>query len=288
MRSAYGAAARMVDAKTTDEERTLLEDINADDIVVVEGIYDRVQDVLSIMDLPFKVIAPSDVSSLQLKPEQMIVVNCPGVLDSRSIVAVREFVNSGGTLFTTDWALRHVLERAFKGIVRFNGTQTGDSVVQISNASGGNPMLEGIDLVGGEAQWWLEGASYPIKVLDAEKVEVLVDSHELGRNWGESPVVVTFPYGKGEVLHMISHYYLQRTELRSRRHKKSWKDYAAEMGTPDAVVGAPPEYDSVNVGQVESAYSSAMFLRNSVLRRKKRTADRLKNKLEGQDTETKI
>ena len=32
-------------------------------------------------------------------------------------------------------------------------------------------------------------------------------------------MAVLFPRGEGEVFHMISHYYLQRTEFRNARHR---------------------------------------------------------------------
>ena len=41
------------------------------------------------------------------------------------------FVESGGTLFTTDWALRNVIEPAFPGIIEYNDMPTGDDVVRI-------------------------------------------------------------------------------------------------------------------------------------------------------------
>ena len=76
-------------------------------------------------------------------------------------------------------------------------------------------MLDGQD----DPQWWLEASSYPISVVDAERVKVLITSRELGEKYGERPVAVWFRWGEGDVFHMISHYYLQRTEERTARHR---------------------------------------------------------------------
>ena len=69
--------------------------------------------------------------------------------------------------------------------------------------------------------WWLEGSSYPTRILDPDRVQVLIRSRELESRWGESAVAVLFRHGQGEVFHMVSHYYLQRTETRDARHASS-------------------------------------------------------------------
>jgi len=67
--------------------------------------------------------------------------------------------------------------------------------------------------------WWLEGSSYPIQILD-KKVKVLVRSDELKRRYKHDPVIVSFEYGEGIVYHMISHFYLQRSETRTQKQGK--------------------------------------------------------------------
>ena len=58
------------------------------------------------------------------------------------------------------------------------------------------------------------------QVLDKEKVKVLVRSDELKRRYKHDPVIVSFEWGKGVVYHMISHFYLQRSETRTK--KQGW------------------------------------------------------------------
>ncbi len=65
--------------------------------------------------------------------------------------------------------------------------------------------------------WWLENASYPIEVLDKNKVKVLVRSEELKRRYKHDAVIISFEWGKGIVYHMISHFYLQRSETRTKK-----------------------------------------------------------------------
>jgi hypothetical protein len=62
---------------------------------------------------------------------------------------------------------------------------------------------------GADPQRWLEGSSFPICILDSERVRTLIRSKELAAKYGESPVAIAFQFGAGDVLHMIIPHYLQ-------------------------------------------------------------------------------
>jgi hypothetical protein len=98
-------------------------------------------------------------------------------------------------------------------------------------------------------------------------VEVLIASRELGQRYGEEPVAMQFCHGEGEVFHMISHYYLQRTETRSARHSMPAAEYAEAKG-----VALDQEAEDLAVTDVESAASSSRLLAN-VVAAKKRTSE---------------
>jgi hypothetical protein len=246
-----------------------LERVEAADIVVVDGCYDHVEQVLSAIEMPFTRISPDDVAAMRLRPHQLLIVNCPGQIGERGAAKVRSFVREGGSLFTTDWALRHVIEPAFPGFAAYNERPTADDVVRIEIVDQDNPLLAGVIEAADDPQWWLEGSSYPIRVLDTQRVEVLIRSDELEQKWGEAAVAISFRYGLGDVLHMISHYFLQRTELRNQRHQRAAPAYFAEKG-----VGVPApmaaQIADLTVGDVESAATSSRVLAN-VIARKKRT-----------------
>ena len=194
------------------------------DIVVVPGCYDHVERVLQALEVPYQTIQSGSLDQIDLRPEQLLVVNCPGTLTPAEIIQVRDFVASGGTLFTTDWALRNVIEPAFPGRIEYNDRSTADDVVGIEVVDSDSPYLQGVLDSDDDPQWWLEGSSYPIRVLDPEQVRVLIRSGELGEKYGECAVAVVFEFGKGEVFHMISHYYLQRTELRNEIGRASCRE----------------------------------------------------------------
>jgi len=247
----------------------VLEQVERSDIVVVRGQYDHVEWVLEALDLPHLAVDPHQLASLSLRPEQLLVVNCPGQVGATAVGMVRQFVAAGGSLFTTDWALRHVLEPAFPGVVAYNQRPTADAVVRVEAAAHENPFLKGVMDGADDPIWWLEGSSYPIVVRDLARVKVLISSRELQERWGEAPVALTFRAGEGEVFHMISHYYLQRAETRTRRHRMPAAAYAAEKG----VAWDPPTMAcaaDLTLGEVEAASSSARLFANVVGEKKRR------------------
>jgi hypothetical protein len=85
-------------------------------------------------------------------------------------------------------------------------------------------------------------------------------------------VALTFRAGDGEVFHMISHYYLQRTETRTRRHRMPAAAYAAEKGMDwDAATVACAA--DLTLGEVQAASSSARLFANVVAEKKRRAAE---------------
>ena len=261
--AAAGAVSKMKMAEEAPADAAALDAVEASDIVVVQGQYDHVERVLHALELPHSAVAPHQVDKLPLHPRQLLVVNCPGNLSRAALERVRRFVEAGGSLFTTDWALRHVIEPAFPGMLAYNERPTRDDVVRIEIRDHDNPFLKGVMDSKDDPQWWLEGSSYPIRVLDP-RVQVLITSTELEGRYGEAAVAVVFPWGEGEVFHMISHYYLQRTELRTARHAGPAADLAAEKGVnlPAATLAG------LRLGDVEAAVSSSRMLANVIARKK--------------------
>ena len=201
--AAYRAGARMAKDRIAREaplDAAALEALEASDIVVVSGSYDRVQQVLGALEMPFTAVAPHQLAQIPLRPEQLLVLNCPGDVGPRGVDLVRSFVESGGSLFSTDWALERVLEPAFPHTVRFNRHATADDVVPIEILDDENPFLQGVMDGADEPRWWLEGASHPIEVLDRSRVQVLITSRELGRRYGERRGGGPLPVGRGRGL----------------------------------------------------------------------------------------
>lgn len=125
---------------------------------------------------------------------------------------------------------------------------------------------------GDDARYRIDpGSSYPTRILDPDRVQVLIRSRELESKWGEAAVAVVFRHGQGEVFHMVSHYYLQRTETRGARHASSAASYWQEKGVAPSA-DALAEMDGLNLGDVESAATSSRLFANVVADKKRRGA----------------
>jgi len=269
---AYKAAAHITREqlrRDAPERARALDAVKQSDVVVVAGEYDHVEAVLEALEVPHTVIGTRDVERLDLRSEQLLIVNCPGVVSAAAITRIRAFVEAGGSLFTTDWALKHVLEPAFPGVLAFSRAPTPDDVVRIEVRDAENIYLQGVLDGQDDPQWWLEASSYPISIVDTKRVEVLISSRELGEKYGEAPVAVWFRWGEGDVFHMISHYYLQRTELRTARHGSSAGAYFAEKGM-EVSPAMCQDLEGLCLADVESAKPSAAFMSNVIIEKQRR------------------
>ena len=179
-------------------------------------------------------------------------------------------------MFTTDWALKHLVEPVFPGTVRHNGAQTPDTVVRVAGGeSVDDPLISGFLESEREPLWWLETASYPIEVVDPARVRVLIRSGEVGRSWGADPVVVTFDEGHGTVVHMLSHLYLQRSDVRTMRDAQPAAAYMAQAGYGQAAVDfCAASAPAMPASALVSAASVSQFVTEVLMQRRRRARGR--------------
>jgi hypothetical protein len=185
MQSAYKFANVLIRdrlRKESEDYIKILEGIEESDVISVDGTYDHIHLVLELSNIPFKRISPADLNTIKLRPDQTIFVNCASNFDNQAARVLSSFVANGGLLITTDWALSNVLEVAFPGYVRYNKKPTRDEVVRIEVLDREDPVLTGFfdEEKDTTPMWWLEGSSYPIEIIDKDKVKKLIISKELG------------------------------------------------------------------------------------------------------------
>ncbi len=275
MRTAYRLAQELLKDRLEMVDKDAyqqIKEVKGDDVIVVDGMYDFIGNVLASAGIPFRQVAPAEVERIMFRVDQTVFINCPGEIGSAGLRNVSEFVRRGGFLFTTDWALRNVLEPAFPGYVRYNNRSTGDEVVRIELVASDDSFLKLLLSDQDDPQWWLESCSYPIEIMDEKRVKVMVSSKEIGRKYGASPVFVAFDYGKGTVYHMISHFYLQRSETRTERHMRPGADYLNEKGIPAALRAkyAAMGIEASKLADVESAFTSTAMMNKVLFDRKRR------------------
>lgn len=261
MSEAYAAAAGLV--RETLAREAGGEGFRGGEILVTLGTYDKVQQVLDHLGLPYSTWPCKAVETAPLRADQVLVVNCPGDFSEAGLDVVRRFVAAGGTLITTDWALHTTVQKAFPGTIEWNGVSTKDEVVQVSWVDPESPFTRGVEVPGQTIRWWLEGSSYPIRVVD-KRVAVLMRSGEMGGRYQHDPLVVAFAYGEGMVFHLTSHYYLQRSQ--GDRGAKG-VDVAAALGATKSQADA--RLQGLSAEQLAAAYSSMRLLANVLNERRR-------------------
>ncbi len=273
MKKAYELSNKLIRERLKNESDTntaIIEEIKKTDLVVVDGTYDHIHLVLDVLKLPYQRISPSQVADIDFQPEQTIFVNCASSFPVNAARKLSAFVEKGGQLITTDWALRHVLQVAFPGFVQYNNKPTRDEVVRIEIINQDDPVIKGFLDEETDPVWWLEGSSYPIKILDTAHVEVLIKSKELKESYNESPVLIKFEYGEGVVYHMISHFYLQRTETKNAKQTTAATDYLKSKGGSKVADEIGDDAKELNYGEMQSANTSAEFIMRAIIKQKKK------------------
>jgi HEAT repeat protein len=198
-------------------------------ILVVTGAWDHVEKVLEHLNIAHTLLRAQELKDAGINPNQTILVNCEGNMDTDSRARVQWFVNVGGYLMTTDWALTKTIEPGFPGYLKqFSGSSTGNDVVVVEDAHPGHPFTAGVFEHVPAMKWWLEIQAFPMTVTWPERTEVLVDSAEMRKRYGSSPMAATFRWGLGKVQHSISHFYLQEEGISAAQKPRDRMVFAAD------------------------------------------------------------
>ena len=281
MKRAYRLARELLWDRLDDTSpgtTEILKQVHQADLIVVQGQYDHIESVLESAGMPFSVITASRLDRAKLRPDQIVFINCPGLITSKSVRKLQQIVHEGGFLFTTDWALKHVLQPAFPGFVEYNQRPTADEVVRVEILDRQDGFLQSVLDAEDDPLWWLEASSYPIRILQPNKVKVLIRSKEIEERHGESPVFISFEYGEGVFYHMTSHFYLQRAETRTLRQAAPSISYVMAKGVGEEALRKYRDLgaDELTTGQLESAFASNTMIFGVLLRKKARERARKK------------
>lgn len=281
MRKANRAAAEILQRRMQEsrpDDYKLLREAAGADVVVVSGVYDRVQDVLRAVQIKHVVIPPHLLDKLPLLSTQTLMLNCPGDVSETAVAKLRAFVERGGYLVTTDWALR-TAARAFPGTIEHNGKTTPNDVVSVHVHDDKEPLLTHVKVMREHPRWWLEGSSYPIRVRDKQRVRVLMSSEEMSKKYGDGAVVVAFSWQQGKVLHMTSHFFLQQSKLVAEGEKQKGSSFAKGAGLTDKQVeelrAKGVNVDEVKAGELNSAYSMQQVSTNLIVEKQARNKELL-------------
>ena len=254
MQKAYQVAAVAVKQRFTEqrpEDLAILNNISKEDIAVYSGSYDHVEKIFQCLKLPIQ-INPNP----QKLDAKIIFVNCSNSYENKLINSLKEQVENGKWLVTSDWALGNFISHAFPNTIRWNKQHTGDEVISVEASL--NSLWSEVVVLGADPQWWLETSSHPIEILNP-KVTIEAASHDLLVRHKAPVVAVSFDWEKGHVFHVISHFWCKRSRALTKRHQGVCTDFmeAGMRLTDDGIKRVLSETnikaDTLNFAQLQSA-----------------------------------
>lgn len=183
-------------------------------VINVKGQWDDSTKPMHSLGIRHVSLREKDLRSVPLEGVKVIIVNCAGYVPKEALQRLRDFVGRGGYLITTDWALENTTARAFPGFICWSGEKTGNAITDAYVIDQDPTLFNGVPVR--RATWKLDRGSQQIKILNPQRVKVLVRSSKMARrdvNLLAYPdksyagaLAVEFSFGRGKVLHVISHY----------------------------------------------------------------------------------
>src|SRR5438309_11204146 len=132
------------------------------EMIIVTGSADHMEQVMGRAGVKFALVSPADLAHVELRWQQILMVNCTGEMPPAAAERVRRFVNAGGMLYTTDHAVHYLIERIFPHTIHFNGRNTQEQIFPMQT-EGDRGLLARINSHG-EPRWQLAGGGMPFDV----------------------------------------------------------------------------------------------------------------------------
>ncbi len=177
--------------------------ISSAEVVDVTGHWDDAGKTLTKLGIPCTRISTGDLRTYPLEQAKVLIVNCAGFMNRDCLQRIRDFVIAGGYLLTTDWAIDNVVQGAFPGYIAYNHKRN-HRLEYVSEVSDPDPIL--FQNTVSSANWKCETGCHLVTVQKPALVRVIVRSRELSGEDGEGVLAATFPFGKGQVLHLVGHF----------------------------------------------------------------------------------
>ena len=180
-------------------------------VAVVSGSAYHMDQVLRRAQVRFVVVSPEELPNLPLHSQQVLMVNCRGMMIPAARDRVRRFVAAGGFLYTTDHAVHELVEKIFPNTIAWNRVTTTEQVfpMELHGGKDSRGLLKHLGS-GASQRWQVAGGGYLFKVLDPHRVEVLMQSKQVAQRYGgDGALGARFRYEDGYVIHVTGHFFTQ-------------------------------------------------------------------------------
>ena len=276
-RRAAGKLARARLKRVSPGESAFLEKLDGSEVLVVPGRMDNLEEVLDNASIPYHTVFAETFQSVPLHPlKNIVMINCPGEgFDAAGLKRLVKFVNAGGWVITTDWAIRSVLEKAFPGIIRAAPRDTDEECVPVRMQDTSHPFLAGVFDPARPPLWSLDLDSFPIEIVKPRAVRVLLSSPAMKAKYGHDSIGVIFEQQRGQVFHLTSHFCLQRAPadgpLARLPATQYIEDEIAGRDVPQGVAdGLKDDLKGVTAAELEAHYTATKMIANVIVEHARR------------------
>jgi hypothetical protein len=189
-------------------------------VVVIKGDFDSVEQVLEQLEIPHLEIRWTDFLKFDLAESDVLLINCSNGQDYEAIKKaaaekLRQFVNQGGCIFTTDWALRYPLVDVIGDCIECLQPDVEQAMVDVRPGPKmyNHELLQNVFPLDQPApQWRLDASSWLVKVKVPGRVDLLLQSDQMAAaHHGNRAIGVLARVGTygGLVLNVVSHFLVQ-------------------------------------------------------------------------------
>lgn len=197
--------------------RTLAASGSKNRVICITGEFDTVEEVLTTLAIPHLAMDWLRFKDFDLAESDVLLINCStgeayGKVRAAVNKKLRDFVQKGGYLFATDWSLRWPVSEVFGDYVGDLDPGTPDMKVDVrpAAAAANHELLQNVfPLDAPLPRWQIDAASFLFAVKQPARVEVLLESDELGAAYkGNNILGACFRVGAygGLVLDVVSHF----------------------------------------------------------------------------------
>lgn len=174
-------------------------------VIAVKGRWDDSGRTLRALGIQYKRVGSGDLEDMSFDNVKVLIVDCAGTVPREALQRIRDFVARGGYLLSTDWALDNLVEKAFPGYIEYDRKKNSTAIYD-AYVVNPEPVLFANAVT--NAHWKMDEASHLLRVLKPGSVRVLARSRRLEKEdpGGQGVLAVTFPFGKGYVMHTVGHF----------------------------------------------------------------------------------
>ena len=155
-------------------------------------------------------------------------------------------------------------------MLAFSEAPTPDDVVRIEVRDADNIYLQGVLDGQDDPQWWLEASSYPISIVDTERVAGAHHQPRARREVRRGAGGGVVPLGRGRrVPHDLALLPAAHRAAHGAAPAAAADAYFAEKGVA-MTMAMRDDYADLSLADVESAKPSAAFMSNVIIEKKRR------------------